>query len=209
MEPYQSGATAFNVARPGVLTTISATAWSTYTADYKAGLISVMSRQVPGKRVQVILDTHPDRVILGIVKDILDHSPHLRVEGCQCFGEIMLGLFVDGQSNVGHLNPNMVQTHVMPAIPTMSSISPSSVMTPMHLATPQLVQHGTKRGPPTPLDTLDTRYGGVSSHRARAYGGSDCNSPAPSGRHGVASATLNERSLMVADKSEGHGPPAD
>ncbi|KAI1778998.1 hypothetical protein F4818DRAFT_437800 [Hypoxylon cercidicola] len=96
---------------PGVIMTFPASVWKDYDPEHKAEVINEATHQSAGKPVQVLLDnTHPDRIILGVVSDILNHHPYLKIEACLFSGEPTIGIFVDVEPDHGDPAPSEVQT---------------------------------------------------------------------------------------------------
>ncbi|XXH02891.1 hypothetical protein Hte_009279 [Hypoxylon texense] len=131
MESTQPSATSSlgqssGVQGPGVVMTFPASVWKDYVPDCKAAIMNGASCQSTSGDVQVLLDkTHPDRIILGVLKDIIAHHPKLRVRPCLYEGEPMIGLLSDDNQSahgLSALRPSQTMSAMSPSI--MESASP-------------------------------------------------------------------------------------
>ncbi|KAI1778999.1 hypothetical protein F4818DRAFT_455230 [Hypoxylon cercidicola] len=217
----------------GIIGTFQASEWHLFSPDMKAAAFNFASSQAPGKLVQVFLDsTHPNRVLLGVLSEIILYNNYVKIEPCQHSGEIMLGLFIHNQPNYqnpymassvapAQLTPNMMSPNIMfphTMLPNIMStntmatnmmpnnIMPDNMMLPSILNTPVSHQRGATRNLfASPPSSFGTGYNAVGSRGFIPNNGISSSSPTSNGEQvrGIAIGAGNPRQGGALVNSEG------
>ncbi|XXH02404.1 hypothetical protein Hte_008779 [Hypoxylon texense] len=204
---------------PGAVASLQASAWLSSSQDFKAGTLFAASHIARGKAVEALIDTSSqNRVVVGVVDDILHHNPHLHVEFRRYPNQPkLIRSLALNQPNLGYHTPNFGGS-VMPTPPkgrfphTAQNLAVvlSDVVRNNSLMIPQPAQRGTKRSISAfHEDSLGTHHSAANPNPSNTNGSVSNYGDLPTPKEDATVATRGNKQdgIVAAGKTKALGPP--